>query len=66
MRDRVGEKSPTKGTNMSDTPDPVDPTPGDPTDPELPTTPFPVDPEAPEPTPGVFDPGSVPDTPPAV
>jgi len=48
---------------MTDAPDP---TPDDPTDPEMPTNPLPVDPEAPDPTPGVFDPGSVPDTTPTL
>lgn len=57
---------------MSDTPPPDRSQPGaapnepvrsDPAAPELPTTVVPIDPLAPEPTPGVFDPGSVPDLP---
>ena len=47
------------GLELTDVPDP---TPEDPTDPEMPTNPLPVDPAAPDPSPGVFDPGSVPDT----
>lgn len=48
---------------MTDVPAPL---PEDPTVPEPPTEPLPDDPTRPEPLPGVFDPGSVPDTPPAV
>lgn len=51
---------------MTDTPPEIpNPAPTDPTSPELPTEPLPADPGAPEGVPGVFDPGSVPDTPPA-
>ena len=59
------------GTGLHDAPrreeprvsDVPDPTPNDPTDPEVPTDPVPRDPTEPASEPGVFDPGAQPESP---